>query len=114
VGKEFIKDIDKEELYMETQLELPPRFKTLTFNGHYAKEMRGIWRYSDLSMGGSFVSYTFIDETTNRLYYLEGYVAAPGFDKRNLMREMEALVWTLKTGEKVDSVNKEVTTEATE
>ncbi|MFT7032977.1 MAG: hypothetical protein ACI8YP_002387 [Algoriphagus sp.] len=93
-----MRDSQKNDLYMTTQ-KINHQIKEINFNGMYAKETRGLWMFSDISGGGAFVSYLFVDESQKRIYYLEGYVYAPGKDKRQFMREMEVVLSTFKSGE---------------
>ena len=72
-------------------------YDTVTFQGRYAVEARGLWRLSNDSMGGGFLSYTFVDEGQDRLYYIEGYVYSPGEKKRPSIRELEAILRTFRT-----------------
>ncbi len=74
-------------------------YDTVTFQGRYAVEARGLWRLSNDSMGGGFLSYTFVDEAQDRLYYIEGYVYSPGEKKRPSIRELEAVLRTFRTPE---------------
>ena len=70
---------------------------TTQFNGNYAKRIRGIWKANNLTIGGSFVSYVFVDEETNRLYYLDGFVIRPGKNKREALRELDVILSTFST-----------------
>jgi hypothetical protein len=72
-------------------------FITTKFNGNYAKRIRGIWKANNLTIGGSFVSYVFVDEETNRLYYLDGFVIRPGKNKREALRELDVILSTFTT-----------------
>jgi hypothetical protein len=83
--------------YMRTEQDVPVITREINFNGNYAVEMRGLWRLNEMVMGGPFISYTFVDEATNRLYYIEGFVYAPGEDKREPIREVEAILHTFKS-----------------
>lgn len=74
-----------------------PFYRSFRFNGKYTKEVRGIWRANNLSMGGPFIGYTFVDEDTNVQYYIDGFVIAPGKNKRELLRELDAILSTFKT-----------------
>ena len=96
-----MRDIEKPDIYMTTQ-DYPHQIKEINFNGKYAKETRGLWKLSDISGGGAFVSYVFVDESQKRIYYLEGYVYAPGDDKRQHMREMEVILSSFKSGEELN------------
>ncbi|PIB37595.1 hypothetical protein BFP72_16230 [Reichenbachiella sp. 5M10] len=89
----YMRDIEKPELYMTLQDTLSV-IKEVNFKGKYGKEARGLWKNSDISAGGPFISYVFVDENQKRLYYLEGYVYQPGDDKRVPMQEMEIILQT--------------------
>ncbi len=43
----------------------------------YVIETRGLWDLENDFMGGPFLSYTFVDEKTNRLVTLDGYLYYP-------------------------------------
>lgn len=94
ITSSYLRDSEKLDLYITIQDEYPLQIKEVNFNDIYAKECRGLWKVSDATAGGPFLSYTFVDENTNRLYYIEGYVYAAGTTKRNFMREIEAILWT--------------------
>ncbi|MEM6299672.1 MAG: DUF4837 family protein, partial [Bacteroidota bacterium] len=91
-------DIEKPELFVTTEMQAPadPKFKRETFQDRYALEVRGLWRYSTQIAGGVFVSYVVVDERSGRLYYMEGFVYAPGRDKRELIRELETGLWAFE------------------
>ena len=78
-------------------LNIETEFITTRFNGQYAKRIRGIWKANNLTLGGSFISYVFVDEKTNRLYYLDGFVVSPGRAKREPLRELEVILKTFVT-----------------
>ncbi|AHM62575.1 hypothetical protein D770_21640 [Flammeovirgaceae bacterium 311] len=83
--------------YMRLENQFPLDMEETNFNGRFAIETRGLWRLEKMVMGGPFISYTFVDEATNRLYYIEGFTYAPGQDKRAAISEMEAILWTFKS-----------------
>lgn len=74
-------------------------YDTVAFQGRFAVEARGLWKMSNDAMGGGFLSYTFVDEAQDRLYYIEGYVYSPGEKKRPSVRELEAILRTFRTPE---------------
>ena len=81
----------------ETQVPfVPVATQNITFNRKFAVETRGLWKTVNLSMGGPFVSYTFVDESLNRLYYIEGFTYSPGKDQRETIRELETILWTFQ------------------
>lgn len=66
-------------------------------NNHFAMEIRGLWRSNIYTMGGPFLGYALVDEAKGLLYYIEGFAYAPGKDKREMMRELETILWTFRT-----------------
>jgi hypothetical protein len=80
---------------------IPPVFKKVSFNDRFAVETRGLWKLKNNSRGGPFLSYIFVDELTNRLYYIEGFIMGPGIDKkREFMRQLEAVLSSFQSVEK--------------
>ena len=90
---------------MERQEVIPALQKDVTFNGVYAVETRALWRLSNYQRGGPFVSYTFVDESLNRLYYVEAYVDSPGKDKRKTMNEFEVILDSFRTAATLQQTN---------
>ncbi len=83
-------DPSRGELYFR------PQFKQISFNDKYAIEARSLWRVHGDFMGGPFVTYTFVDEASSRLFMVDGWVFAPNYLKRNYMRQVEAIMWSMK------------------
>jgi hypothetical protein len=96
IGKKYIFDADKPSSYLVTETLEPPTFRKNEFNKLYAIEMRGLWRTSTKSMGGTFVSFTIVDTKKELLYYIEGFIYAPSKSKREYMREVEAILRTFQ------------------
>jgi hypothetical protein len=90
-------DSQKPNIYITRQAQINIATKRVNFNGLFAVEARGLWKISDGSAGGPFVSYTIVDEGTQMLYYVEGYVYSPGTKKKKLVREVEAILSTFRT-----------------
>lgn len=59
-------------------------------------EMRGLWTLEGGFMGGPFISYAFIDPETSRAVTVTGFVYAPREEKRELLRQVEALMYTVR------------------
>jgi len=85
-----------ENSYMETQKNksLPFISKSLLHDNNYVLETRGSWRVRNDRMGGAFISIAVHDKHKNRIVTIEGNVYAPRFSKRELIREMEALIYS--------------------
>lgn len=95
--KHLFADPEFPESYILTETLETPVFTKTTLNGNYALEMRGLWRTNaKYLMGGPFVSYMFADTKTGKLYYIEGFVYAPGERKRELVRTLNALIRSIK------------------
>lgn len=88
---------DDSTVHMTTEKLVPLSTKTINLNGKYATEARGLWKLTNNTMGGGFLSYTFVDEELGRLYYIEGFIYCPGKKKRPHIREMEAILKTFRT-----------------
>ncbi|MDD2278964.1 MAG: DUF4837 family protein [Bacteroidales bacterium] len=82
--------------YMSTETIIPPKFSPLMYKGRYFGQLRGLWTVIGHPMGGPFISLTTIDEVNNRVVTIEGYVFAPKFKKRNYVRQVEALLLSIK------------------
>jgi hypothetical protein len=94
---------DPQSFIIADTVNIPTVYRSVKFNKKYSKEIRGIWKANNLSMGGPFMAYIFVDETNDRLYYIEGFIVAPGKNKREPMRELEAILSTFKTASELKS-----------
>ena len=72
-----------------------PQRNEIEINGRKWIELRGLWDVENDFMGGPFVSYTTLDERTNRLVTLDCYVYSPKYGKRNFLRALEHLVYVV-------------------
>ncbi|MGM9733436.1 MAG: DUF4837 family protein [Prevotella sp.] len=72
-----------------------PTFRTLREGGREIVEMRGLWQMEGDAMGGPFVSHALIDSARGRTLVAETFVYAPGEKKRNIIKRMEAVLYTL-------------------
>ncbi len=82
--------------YMTTSNAIKPKSTPINFNNSYAVETRGLWQTEGDFMGGPFISLTTVDEKRNRVVTAEGYVYFPNNDKRDKLKQMEAIIYTLK------------------
>ena len=65
--------------------------------GFYAMETRGLWKMLDgEAMGGPFVSLTRLDQVNGRVVTAEAFLFAAGQKKRNALRQIEAILYTLE------------------
>jgi len=64
-------------------------------------EARGLWRVKGDMMGGPYVSHARVDTMNHRVVVAEIFVYSPDKMKRNLVRQMEASLYSLRLpGEK--------------
>lgn len=89
---------DSEGTYMTIEDEyVTPVIKHVDdFASDFTVEMRGIWDVEHDFMGGPFVSYTFVDPGNNQIITIYGYVYHPNKKKRNLLRQVEAIIYSVK------------------
>jgi len=74
----------------------PAKITEQNFKGNYAKTYRGLWNMENDFMGGPFFHFVTVDTVSNQLLHLDGFVYAPKFNKREYVRELEAIIKTLK------------------
>nr|WP_203558444.1 DUF4837 family protein [Bacteroides sp. 519] len=94
----------REGMYMKTENRYVIT-QPISVHGKYAFEARGLWRMEGDMMGGPFVSHVRLDEVNNRVITSEIFIYSPDKLKRNLVRLMEASLYTLKLpGEIISSL----------
>ncbi|MFP4024509.1 MAG: DUF4837 family protein [Thiohalospira sp.] len=74
--------------------------KEIKVNGIEIIETRGLWHVKNDFMGGPFVSFTTIDKEKNRVVNFDGFIYAPQFKKRDYLRQLEAILYTLQKPDK--------------
>lgn len=82
--------------YMTTDMEWPSDFNILKHNGNYASDTRGLWKLENDFMGGPFINLSVLDASRRRVVTVEGNVYAPKNDKRNYLRQLEAMIYSLE------------------
>lgn len=75
---------------------IPPTSKEINFNNMFTVETRGLWETAGDFMGGPFLSLTLVDELRNRVITLDSYVYAPSKNKRNLLKQLEAIIYSIE------------------
>lgn len=97
--KYLFEDPDKPDTYLITETDIGFKqvvTRPIKFNGRYAVEMRGLWRTNNKSMGGPFMGIALIDEATRKFYYIEGFTYGPSKPQREIMRELETILYSFK------------------
>lgn len=92
------------------EIDRPPRrpleTTAVNFLDRYGFETRGLWQMvgrrpdgskAQHGMGGPFLTYAFYDQPSGRIYLIDGMVFAPGYEKREFLRHMEAILHTFRS-----------------
>ncbi|MBU2505900.1 MAG: DUF4837 family protein [Bacteroidetes bacterium] len=79
----------------------------VNFNGKYALMTQGLWRFNDKSGGGPFVSYTFYDEATKRIYFIDGSIYAPKYYKKKIIQQVDVILQSFMTEAQVNPEKRE-------
>ncbi len=97
-----------EDSYMGTEYRFEPPIFTPTAleNGEYAAEVRGLWTVIGDIMGGPFVSVSCLDRENQRVITAEAFIYAPNKYKRNAMRQLESVLYTINTNNTNNTDNK--------
>lgn len=82
--------------FMTSEKRMPIHYDEIEVNDRYTAELRGLWMTEGAFMGGPFVSHTTVDTFRNRLITVDGFVYAGKQNKRNFMRQVEAILHTLE------------------
>ena len=85
----------KEGMYMTTADSIFVDTKNINVKNEYAFEARGLWEMEGDMMGGPFVSHARVDRPNGRVVVVEAFIFSPKGLKRDLMRRMEAALYTL-------------------
>lgn len=86
----------RDSSYMAIYDDFQPIKNILNIHNMYVAEYRGLWNMKNDFMGGPFIHYTFIDEKNQRVVNLDGFVYAPKFNKREYLRELQAIMNSFK------------------
>lgn len=85
----------REGMYMSTDT-LMTNVRPIDVQGAYALEARGLWRIKGDFMGGPYVSHMRLDTINQKIIVSEIFIYSPDKMKRNLVRQMEASLYTVK------------------
>ncbi len=89
--------------YMTTSVAEEPTTRSLRYKGRNFMETRGFWEVHGDFMGGPFVSHSFYSPDGKDIIVLEAFVFAPRYDKRQYLRQVEALLYSFEwEGEEKD------------
>ncbi len=76
---------------------IPPGFEYFDLKGQPVIKTQGLWKTEGGDfMGGPFISFSILDEKRNRIVTVDGFLYAPTDDKRDLLRQVEAILLSTK------------------
>lgn len=78
--------------YMTTEYRYPPSSRAVTKNDRYTLMTDGLWRTEHSFMGGPFTCMTTVSNDGNYVVSVSGFVFAPNFQKREYIREIQAVI----------------------
>ncbi len=96
LGKQYITSTEPNSFMRVNDEDLPLLIDETTLDGHYALEGRGIWEIVNDFMGGPFVSYLIHNPDKDELVFLDGFLWAPGEDKRDAMQYLNYILHTAR------------------
>jgi hypothetical protein len=103
-AKYLFEDPDNPISFLVTEKEdFPVTARQVNFNNHYSMQIRALWHTNNMTMGGPYIGYAIVDESAGKLYYIEGFAYAPGKDKREIMRELDAILWSFRMSQDLAS-----------
>ena len=92
LGKLHIRSSEPGSYMRINAIDLPLYVTPTLIDGRFALEAKGIWEMVNDFSGGPFFSYLVFDQDRGDLVLLDGFVLAPGEDKRDVMQQMEEIL----------------------
>lgn len=94
LGRKYISSTLPNTYMRINDVDLPMLTEVKTVHNQYALEARGIWEIENDFMGGAFLSYLIHNPDKKDLLFVDGFVHAPGKDKRDFMEQLEYILST--------------------
>lgn len=82
--------------HVTTELIDEPTFSIIRHHGNYAADIRGLYRVTNDHHIVTFIMLAEFDAYRQRIVVADGYVYTSGREKRNLIRQVEAMVYSLQ------------------
>jgi hypothetical protein len=95
-GKQYVSSEAPNSYMISNGIDLPILEFNRLIDGHYTKELRGVWELENDFMGGPFISYAIINEKLGKMLQIDGFIFAPGVKKRNMMQQLDVIVNQIK------------------
>lgn len=95
-GEKYVTSDIEENVMIINNEDLPVYEYVTEIDGHYTKELRGVWEMTQEFTGGPFVTYVIVNEAKKELIYIDTFILAPGEKKRNHMQQLDCIVKSAK------------------
>jgi hypothetical protein len=82
--------------FMILEQEITPYLDMVKINGLEVQIMKGLWKVKNDFMGGPFINASFLSKDKKQVITVDGFVYAPSLSKRDYVRQLEAIIHTLK------------------
>jgi len=92
LGRKYVSSSEPGSYMRINDKDLPMFSWVKSINNNYAIEARGIWELEHDFMGGPFVSYLIHNSQKGELLFVDGFLHAPGEEKREYMQELEYII----------------------
>lgn len=94
---EFVANIPgpSEGSFMATSFHVDPEVGYIKIHDRSWVETRGFWDVEGDFMGGPFINYTTVHPHTNQVIAIDFYVYSPQKPKRNLLRSLEHIIYSV-------------------
>ena len=90
--------------YMAVAPVIPPVVRRFEKNGVYSVQLNGMWHTENAFMAGPYVKQTIVDVNRGKLVTGLGFVFYPNREKRQMIRQLEAILYTMMPTEDNPSV----------
>ncbi|NPA45406.1 MAG: DUF4837 family protein [Chlorobi bacterium] len=85
--------------YMATERMVTPEFREFLLNKNYTAEIKGLWKLDGkegVFMGGPYLSISQVDTLRDRIITVDAFAYGGKNKKRELMRQLDAILHTFK------------------
>ena len=89
--------------YMADEPMVIPSVKKFEKDGIYCVQINGLWQTENSYMGGPYVNHTIVDIKRGQIVTGLGFVFYPNRDKRQMVRQLEAILYTMRPAEVVEN-----------
>jgi hypothetical protein len=96
IGKKYVSSTLPNTYMKINYKDLPVISSPTKINGNYAIDGRGIWEIENDYMGGAFISYLILNPAINEILFIDGFLHAPGENKRDFMQQLDLVINTAK------------------